>query len=1066
MALCGFAAVLYAVVCPAGSAKETSTVKEAEQFVADSDLKAALITLKNAIRKAPQDPAVRMQAARLYLQLGDVRSAEREARAARELKADEADYLPTLIDALLRQRKFRDLYDLVEPGDREPVLEGKVRTALGIAAVRLGYDTRAEALLRDAIKLDPRAAEPRIQFARFLNEARPAEADQVIDEAIAANPQAAELLQVKGEMQWSRGDAAGVLQLFGKALEIDPKYQLARLSRANVNVIGGDFVAADADLDPILQAAPTNFTANYLRGLEQVKQKQFAAADRTFDRISAAFQAAPHGFFLQGATKLALGQFAAAESILGKYLARVPEDPKAVRLIATAAVAQHGAPRAIEYLKPLVDKLPPDPATLTVLGNAYMADGKPELALTQFQKAAALDPRNTTIKTRVAVAELNTDQAKQGLAQLEEVFAGDAAPAVAGPTLVLAELRAGRVDKAAEVAGALVSRDANNPLYQTLLGDVRAARRDFAGAETAFRAALTQSPEFGSAARDLAQLYLATGRVEDGRRVYRDMLAKNGADTVALVGLADTAITEKKWSEAIDLLNKARAAATYDPAPGLKLVSLYEQRRDWKSAKAIAAELYEQFPRDVNVVVALGRTRLEAGDVNAAISAYKLAYQLAPDAVPIRSDYVALLKQAKFYREAFDVLQEAVVREPQNALLKADLIRVDAEIDGVDGAVSRARGFAASDPENGVYDLVSAELYEKAGRAGNAAALLEKASAKKPADDRLAVALSELDARTGDFPKAEAVLKERLERDPNNLVVGLSLAPLYVTTGRPDDAKKIYNDLLANRPTDIAPLIGLADIAIAEMKWDEAQGYISRAFTVTPNDPAPGLRLVTLHAARRDWTNAAAAAGKLANQFPNNLDVLEAKGRAQIGVGDIAGATATYKTAYELAPESRLAVSRYLAVLNSAKNFSEARSVLQAVLSRDPKSASAEGDLIRTEAAIGGLEAGLAAARKFAQESPDNSLYDAFQPNSTRSRGVPQTASNCSKRRWPRGRQTTTSRSRFPGSTRARANRARRRPFSRHGSRPTRKTRLRAPPSPRFTWSKSDTSLPSPSIRA
>ena len=247
-----FAAVLYAVVCPAGSAKETSTVKEAEQFVADSDLKAALITLKNAIRKAPQDPAVRMQAARLYLQLGDVRSAEREARAARELKADEADYLPTLIDALLRQRKFRDLYDLVEPGDREPVLEGKVRTALGIAAVRLGYDTRAEALLRDAIKLDPRAAEPRIQVARFLNEARPAEADQVIDEAIAANPQAAELLQVKGEMQWSRGDAAGALQLFGKALEIDPKYQLARLSRANVNVIGGDFVAADADLDPDL----------------------------------------------------------------------------------------------------------------------------------------------------------------------------------------------------------------------------------------------------------------------------------------------------------------------------------------------------------------------------------------------------------------------------------------------------------------------------------------------------------------------------------------------------------------------------------------------------------------------------------------------------------------------------------------------------------------------------------------------------------------------------------------------------------------------------------------------
>jgi predicted Zn-dependent protease len=72
-----------------------------------------------------------------------------------------------------------------------------------------------------------------------------------------------------------------------------PNYQLARLSRASVNVIGGDFAAADADLDPILQATPNNCAANYLRSLEQVEQKQYEAADRTFDRICALFQAAP-----------------------------------------------------------------------------------------------------------------------------------------------------------------------------------------------------------------------------------------------------------------------------------------------------------------------------------------------------------------------------------------------------------------------------------------------------------------------------------------------------------------------------------------------------------------------------------------------------------------------------------------------------------------------------------------------------------------------------------------------------------------------------------------------------
>src|SRR5271166_266023 len=424
---------------PAGAAQETSSAKGTERSLAEGDPKAELITLKNAIRKSPEDPAIRVQIAKLYFQLGDVFSAEREARAARDLKADEADYLPVLIDALLRQKKFKDLNDLMESGDRDPVLESKVRTALGTAAVRLGYDQKAEGLLRDAIRMDPSAVEPRIELARFLNGKRPEDAERVIDEAIAANPQSAQPIQVKGEMLWSRGDADAAAHLFGAALEIDPKDQLARLSRANVNIARGEFVAADEDLDPILQAAPDNFMANYLRAVERVEQRQYAEADRTLDRIGSKFPAFPAGYFLQGMTRLALGQAEAAEVMLDKYLRRVPADPEATRLIARAALLQHGAARAVDYLKPLADKLPPDAKTLTLLGNAYMADGKPELALQQFEKAAALDPESRTIRARRAVAEIGAGREHEGLEKLEEVFdAGAAGAMIAGPALVLA----------------------------------------------------------------------------------------------------------------------------------------------------------------------------------------------------------------------------------------------------------------------------------------------------------------------------------------------------------------------------------------------------------------------------------------------------------------------------------------------------------------------------------------------------------------------------------------------------------------------------------------------------
>jgi Tfp pilus assembly protein PilF len=55
----------------------------------DEDPKAAQITLKNAMRKSP-NPAIHVEIAKLYFQLEDVGSAEREARTACVLNGDEA----------------------------------------------------------------------------------------------------------------------------------------------------------------------------------------------------------------------------------------------------------------------------------------------------------------------------------------------------------------------------------------------------------------------------------------------------------------------------------------------------------------------------------------------------------------------------------------------------------------------------------------------------------------------------------------------------------------------------------------------------------------------------------------------------------------------------------------------------------------------------------------------------------------------------------------------------------------------------------------------------------------
>ena len=132
-------------------------------------VEAAEIEWRNATREAPQDPVLRARLAEVYLQLGDAQLAEREVRGAREHNGKEADYLPVLADALLRQEKFADLMDLAPPGDRNPVIKSKVRTARGVAAAELRDQAKAETLLGETIKLDPKALRLKIRLARLLS---------------------------------------------------------------------------------------------------------------------------------------------------------------------------------------------------------------------------------------------------------------------------------------------------------------------------------------------------------------------------------------------------------------------------------------------------------------------------------------------------------------------------------------------------------------------------------------------------------------------------------------------------------------------------------------------------------------------------------------------------------------------------------------------------------------------------------------------------------------------------------------------------------------------------------
>ena len=155
---------------------------EARQYEQKGEHKAAIIQLKNALQKNPDDRAARHLLGTIYVRTGDWPSAEKELRKAVSLGLDANQALPDLARALLMQGEYQKVLDETQSADFKG--NAALASLRGSAYFAQGKSEPARESLEMALRATPDHPEALIGLARLaLSQKDMGGANQLIERA-------------------------------------------------------------------------------------------------------------------------------------------------------------------------------------------------------------------------------------------------------------------------------------------------------------------------------------------------------------------------------------------------------------------------------------------------------------------------------------------------------------------------------------------------------------------------------------------------------------------------------------------------------------------------------------------------------------------------------------------------------------------------------------------------------------------------------------------------------------------------------------------------------------------
>ncbi|MCX7726887.1 MAG: tetratricopeptide repeat protein, partial [Chitinispirillaceae bacterium] len=857
----------------------------------------AISILESVIAKDPKNVEAYARLADLYTKENQQDKAKGIYEKLLSLQPNNPDVFLALGQYNLKSQKYEEA---LKNFQKAFTLGQKAEAAVGM--MKAAWELKKYDIARDAaesaLNKDEKLREPQLILAKiFFMDKDYASAASKVEDLLKGDQKNLELLQLLADCYEKLNKKDKLADIDEKILELDKKNMKSGLRLANYLREEGNNKAAAEILRELLAFQPKN--ADIIKSLYEVSIKN-GDKKAAVEYLSDYLKIKPNDANLQKEYGDMLYEQKDKEGALQAYRAAIKADPSIKGLYkryAELIMTRKGATKEEE--KEMID-------VLTAAVKAGEADAEIYSTLGSIYKKQGAFPMAIDMYQKALQKDPKDVESMAGLAYCQE--------------------RAGKLSDAIISYEQVTAMNPQSVKEYKSLGELylKTGRRE--QGISAFKKYLEKTVD-QEIALQVGDFEYEKGKFADAANYYAMVKEPKSSDTVFLQKYSDAVYKAGDMKKAEELLIKLSAINPKAPEPLLKLYEI-TLKSDKKIVAAQHLQKYTELrPTDATSLQKLGDLYYELKNDSAAIAAYKNLLKVNPKAKGFYNKYIELIDKRGTQEEKLSVYTNAVAAGEADATVYLFLGRASMKGGNYPKALQHFEKATQLDPNNIAAMKSLAECQKYTGNISGAILSYEQVVALDPKAEEEYKELGELYTKQNKNDNAISAYKKYLEKRSDDSI-SILVGDAALKKGNYNEAISYYEKVKGKDAQTEGFLLKYGDACLQAKKDDKAIDIYRKLSIINPQNPKIFKTLFDLLYKNDKKDDAIVYLKKYTELNPKDAEALKDLGDMLQARGDKSGAINAYQMAVKANPSIKGFYKKYAELVIEKGNEEEIANVL------------------------------------------------------------------------------------------------------------------------------------------